>query len=106
MDRIKLHDKHFKLFIPNEKIEAAIRQTAGRINNDFRGCTEPPVFLSVLNGSFMFTASLMKYIDFQCELSFVKLSSYCGTRTSGSAPSSSSLPPTRVASASTTTPWR
>ena len=42
MDRIKLHDKHFKLFIPNEKIEAAIRQTAGRINNDFRGCTEPP----------------------------------------------------------------
>ena len=83
MDRIKLHDKHFKLFIPNEKIEAAIRQTAGRINNDFRGCTEPPVFLSVLNGSFMFTASLMKYIDFQCELSFVKLSSYCGTASTG-----------------------
>ena len=83
MDRIKLHDKHFKLFIPNEKIEAAIRQTAGRINTDFRGCTEPPVFLSVLNGSFMFTASLMKYIDFQCELSFVKLASYCGTASTG-----------------------
>ena len=83
MDRIKLHDKHFKLFIPNEKIEAAIRQTAGRINTDFRGCTEPPVFLSVLNGSFMFTASLMKYIDFQCEMSFVKLASYCGTASTG-----------------------
>ena len=78
MDRIKLHDKHFKLFIPNEKIEAAIRQTAGRINNDFRGCTEPPVFLSVLNGSFMFTASLMKYIDFQCELSFVQVKQLIG----------------------------
>lgn len=83
MDRIKLHDKYFKLFIPNEKIEAAIRQTAESINIDYRGSSDPPVFLSVLNGSFMFTASLMKYIDFQCELSFVKLSSYCGTSSTG-----------------------
>ncbi len=83
MDRIKLHDKYFKLFIPNEKIESAIRETSGRINLDYRGSAEPPVFLSVLNGSFMFTASLMKYIDFPCELSFVKLSSYCGTSSTG-----------------------
>ncbi len=83
MDRIKLHDKYFKLFIPNEKIEEAIRQTAGRINSDYSGSVRPPVFLSVLNGSFMFTASLMKYISFPCELSFVKLSSYCGTSSTG-----------------------
>lgn len=83
MDRIKLHDRYFNLFIPNEKIEAAIRQTAMRINSDYSECGSVPVFLSVLNGSFMFTASLMKYITFPCELSFVKLSSYCGTSSTG-----------------------
>ena len=41
------------------------------------------VFLSVLNGSFMFTASLMKYINFLSELSFVKMASYCGTSSTG-----------------------
>lgn len=82
MDRIKLHDKYFKLFIPNGKIEEAIGKTARQINADYRG-KDIPVFLSVLNGSFMFTASLMKYIDFQCELSFVKLASYCGTSSTG-----------------------
>ncbi len=83
MDRIKLHDKHFKLFIPNSRIEEAIRAVAGQINRDYRNSDSIPVFLSVLNGSFMFTASLMKYLEIPCELSFVKLASYSGTTSTG-----------------------
>ncbi len=82
MGLIKLHDKYFKTFITNDKIEASIAEVAKKINNDFKEC-EPPIFLSVLNGSFMFTASLMKEIDFTAEISFVKLSSYEGTCTTG-----------------------
>lgn len=82
MDRIKLHDRYFKLFIPNEKIEAAVRKTAEQLNRDYAD-GDIPVFLSVLNGSFMFTASLMKYITFLSELSFVKLASYSGTTSTG-----------------------
>lgn len=83
MDRIRLHDRQFRLFIPNSRIEEAIRAVAERLNADFKDSDDIPVFLSVLNGSFMFTASLMKYLDFQCELSFVKLASYCGTESTG-----------------------
>ena len=82
MDRIKLHDRYFKLFISNEKIEEAVRKTAEQLNRDYAG-SDTPVFLSVLNGSFMFTASLMKYINFLSELSFVKMASYCGTSSTG-----------------------
>ncbi len=82
MERIKLHDKYFKTFISNEKIEKAIKVVADRINSDYKD-KETPLFLSVLNGSFMFAASLMKQLNIQAEISFVKLSSYCGTKTTG-----------------------
>ncbi len=88
MERIKLHDKHFRPYISNEQIEKAIDVVADRINEDYRGeysDTECPVFISVLNGAFMFTASLMQRIDFQCEISFVKLASYEGTTSTGNA---------------------
>jgi hypoxanthine phosphoribosyltransferase len=82
MDRIKLHDKYFKIFIPNEKIEEAIKKVAQRLNEDYKNVKEP-LFLSVLNGSFMFTAHLLKYLDFESEISFVRLSSYSGTSSTG-----------------------
>ena len=82
MDTVSLHDKKFKLSIPYSEIEAAIRKTAGRINEDYKG-KKNPVFLGVLNGSFMFMAELLKHIDFTCEVSFIKLNSYCGTSTTG-----------------------
>ncbi len=82
MERIKLHDKYFKPFIPYEKIENAITVLAERMNADFNG-VDTPIFLSVLNGSFMFTASLMKKINFNAEVSFIKLSSYSGTCSGG-----------------------
>ena len=80
MDHIKLHDKEFRIFIPSEKIQESIAEVARELNDNYKD-KESPLFLSVLNGSFMFAADLLKNIDFQCEISFVKLSSYSGTAT-------------------------
>lgn len=79
---IKLHDRKFKVMIPAGEIAEAVSAVAARINADYRGQNDP-VFLGVLNGSFMFMSDLLKHIDFNCEVSFVKLSSYCGTSSSG-----------------------
>jgi hypoxanthine phosphoribosyltransferase len=79
---ITIKDKQFKPFISSEKILAAVKNVADKINKDLAG--ESPVFLAVLNGSFMFAADLMKEINLNCEISFVKLASYHGTKSSGS----------------------
>ena len=83
MEKIRLFDKTFKLFIPNAEIEKAIDEVAAKINKDNEGCTDIPVILCVLNGSMMFTSALMKRLDFTCELASIKLSSYEGTTTTG-----------------------
>ena len=83
MDKITLKDKTFKSYIPYETLSGHIDEVAGRINADFRGCTDIPVIVCVLNGSIMFTAELMKRLDFNCELVSVKLSSYSGTESTG-----------------------
>lgn len=81
MDAIQILDKKFVEFIPNSKIIEAISAIASRMNQKYRDLN--PVFLCVLNGSFMFAADLMKEINFPCEVSFVKLASYVGTSSSG-----------------------
>ena len=81
-DIIKLHDKKFKIMIPAEKIDEAVTAVADRINADYAGCPTP-LFVGVLNGSFMFMSDLIKKIDFTCEISFVKLASYEGTCSTG-----------------------
>ena len=83
MERIRLFDKTFRTFIPNGKIEKAIDAVAERINADFKGCTDTPVLLCVLNGSILFTAELMKRLTFNCEIVSTKLSSYSGTENTG-----------------------
>ncbi len=88
MERIKLYDKHFRPYISNEQIEKAIDDVAAKINADYGteySDSMCPVFISVLNGAFMFTASLMQRIGFKCEISFVKLASYEGTSSTGTA---------------------
>jgi hypoxanthine phosphoribosyltransferase len=82
---MKLHDRTFRVLIPAEELTAAIDSVAARINADYaeRAAQQPPLFLGVLNGAFMFVAELMKKIEFQCEISFVKLSSYSGTGSTG-----------------------
>lgn len=78
MDKIKVHDKYFKPFIGREKIDKAVQKIADRINEDFKG--KIPLFLVILNGSFMVAADLLKKITLECEVTFVKLASYSGTQ--------------------------
>jgi len=83
MKKVKIHDKTFELFLPYEKIRAAVEKIAEQINDDLAG--KNPLFICILNGSFMFAAELYKRIDFvDSEISFVKLASYQGEKTTGS----------------------
>jgi hypoxanthine phosphoribosyltransferase len=79
MQKVTLKDKTFELSISYDKILEAIETMAAKINQDFVG--KEPLFLVILNGSFMFSADLMKKISLDCQVSFVKLSSYEGTQT-------------------------
>lgn len=73
---IQLHDKHFEAFISEKELDYAIQNLAKQIEDDFYD--EVPIFVGILNGSFMFLSDLMKYYSQPCEVEFVKLSSYEG----------------------------
>jgi hypoxanthine phosphoribosyltransferase len=81
MDIITVKDKSFKPYISTEELQSSVEKVAAQINNDYKGST--PLFLGVLNGSFMFFGDLLKSIDLECTVSFVKLASYEGTTTTG-----------------------
>lgn len=80
MDKIKILDRNFKKSISESKITLTINDIANRMNSELKN--ENPLFISILNGSFMFAADLMKRITFPCEISFVKIASYHGTTSS------------------------
>ena len=82
MSTVKIHDKTFKLSIPNEKLNEVIKRIAGEITVNMEG-KQPPLFVCILNGSFIFAADLLKELLFPCEVSFVKMASYEGTNTTG-----------------------
>lgn len=71
----------FRKSLPESKIQKRIEILAEEINKNYAGKT--PVFLPVLNGSFMFAADLIKRITIDCRISFTKISSYSGTASSG-----------------------
>lgn len=81
METIRIKDKQFKTFITEEQILKEVARVGEEINRDLADAT--PLFVSVLNGSFMFTADLMKHVSVPCEISFVKLASYAGTSSTG-----------------------
>ena len=83
MERIHLKDKYFVPYIPYERLEKAIDDVAERINHDFKNFDGIPIVLCVLNGSILFTGELMKRLNFPCEFSSVRLSSYEGTLSTG-----------------------
>ena len=76
MEIIKVHDKTFKKSISEEEILKRVREIALEIAEDCK--YKNPLFLPVLNGSFMFTSDLMKELHMDCELQFVKVQSYNG----------------------------
>lgn len=81
MSLIQIKDKKFTPYLTAKEIDTAVSDVAKKINEDFKG--QKVLFLAVLNGSFMFTSDLLKKIDLDCEISFVKLASYSGTESTG-----------------------
>ncbi len=81
MASIQILDKSFVPYISKEKIQLRIEEIANDINQKFEG--KKPIFLAILNGSFMFVSDLFKEITIESEISFVKLISYEGTSSTG-----------------------
>lgn len=78
---ITIKDKQFKPYIKQEEIATTVKRLGALINTELRN--EFPVFLVVLNGSFMFAADLLREVTIACEISFIKVASYHGTSSSG-----------------------
>ncbi|MDR1884228.1 MAG: hypoxanthine phosphoribosyltransferase [Prevotella sp.] len=81
MKTVTVKDKEFELFLAKDVIEKAIDNVAARLNKDLAG--KDSLFICVLNGSFMYASELMKRVSVPCEVSFVKMSSYKGTSSTG-----------------------
>lgn len=82
MKNVTIIDIDFELFIPYEKIRSVVEEMAEKMNTDFKD--KNPLFICILNGSFMFAAEIFKRISLlDAEISFIKLASYSGTNTTG-----------------------
>ena len=81
MNIVKLHDKTFELFISDNEISDIVDTIADKINKS--GIVDP-LFVAVLNGSFLFAADIMRRVNLpNAEISFIKLASYLGTESTG-----------------------
>ena len=78
---IKCNGKDFKIFLTSEQIQNRLKEICKEINVEYKD--KNPVFLGILNGVFRVAGDVFKYIDVECEVSFVKLKSYEGTESSG-----------------------
>jgi hypoxanthine phosphoribosyltransferase len=81
MASLKVHDKYFVPYISEPEITQRIRELALEIDAQYKD--KRPLFIAILNGSFMFAADLFKHISIEAEICFIKLASYKGTKSSG-----------------------
>lgn len=81
METIKILDKEFVPYLSESEIQTRIKELGSQLTQEYKG--KRPVLLGVLNGCFRFVADLVTHVDLTCEVSFVKLSSYEGTSTTG-----------------------
>ena len=81
MSVIQVIDKKFKPYISAAQISERIKELAKEINIEYAG--KRPIFIAILNGSFMFASDLFKDISIDAEICFIKLASYKGTRSTG-----------------------
>src|SRR5687767_625666 len=81
MPAIKVHDKMFGPYLTAQEIQQQVKKIADTINKDYAG--RRPMFIAILNGSFMFAADLFKNLTIDAEICFIKLASYKGTASSG-----------------------
>lgn len=78
---IKIHDKEFVPYLTGSQIEEQVSRVAAEMNRDYAG--KKPLFIAILNGSFVFAADLFKKIEIDAEICFIKLASYKGVKSSG-----------------------
>jgi len=88
--RVTVHQKEFELLLEEDTIAKRIRLMAIQLNVDYED--KKPIFIGVLNGSFLFIADLMKEIDLPCETEFIKVASYHGTGSTGSVKDALGMP--------------
>lgn len=81
METLQIKDKKFAVSIPEAEIRRQVKRVAEEINRDL--CGRKPLFLAILNGSFIFAADLMREITLESQISFVKLASYAGMSSTG-----------------------
>ncbi len=81
MALIQVHDKSFETYLSEATIQQRVKEIASEINKEYSG--KKPLFIAILNGSFMFAADLFKTLDIQAEICFIKLASYKGMKSSG-----------------------
>jgi hypoxanthine phosphoribosyltransferase len=81
MSLIQVHDKQFKPYINAATIDAQVKKLAAQINTEYTG--KKPLFVAILNGSFMFASDLFKQLSIEAEICFIKLASYKGTKSTG-----------------------
>lgn len=81
MAAITVHGKSFEIYLSEENIQQRVKELAAAINKDYTG--KKPLFIAILNGSFMFAADLFKQLSVEAEICFIKLASYKGMKSSG-----------------------
>ncbi len=81
MSSIKVHDKYFVPYMTEDVVLNRVKELAAAIDVDYAG--KRPLFIAILNGSFIFAADLFKYITIEAEICFIKLASYKGTKSTG-----------------------
>ena len=81
MAKVKLHDKTFDIYLPEETIQQKVRELAATLNKEYEG--KRPLFIAILNGSFMFASDIFKHLTIDAEICFIKLASYRGTKSTG-----------------------
>ena len=82
MDQVvQVLDKQFRPFISEQRIQEEVSRIATRMNDELKD--KDPIFLGILNGSFMFASDLYKKLEFPCQITFLKVASYSGTQSTG-----------------------
>jgi hypoxanthine phosphoribosyltransferase len=81
MDAIRVHDKLFQPYLTQEEITTRISFLAEQLNTDYAG--RKPLFIAILNGSFIFASDLFKKLTIEAEICFIKLASYKGSKSTG-----------------------
>ena len=90
MNKIQIEDRKFEILLDNDNISKRTRLIGIQLNVDYEG--RCPIFIGVLNGSFLFMADLLREIEIPCEIGFIRVSSYDGVESSGKIKETFGLP--------------